>query len=72
MENMRQKKASNMKQNVKYVEKLTLRWLLLSPRVSLYFGDFHPSASHFSYWETPQMSFTFFLSPQVLFSLHLQ
>lgn len=36
-----------MKQNVKYIEKLTLRWLLLSARISLYFGDFHPSTSHF-------------------------
>jgi len=43
---MRQNKASNMKHNVKYVENLTLRLLLLSPRVSLYFGDFHPSSSH--------------------------
>lgn len=48
MENMKQKEASNMKQNVKYVEKLTLGWLLISPRVSLYFDDFHPSTSHFS------------------------
>lgn len=72
MENMRQKKAYNTKQNVKYLEKLMVRLLLLSPRVSLYFGDFYPSTFHFSHWETSQLSSTFFISLQVLFFLHLQ
>lgn len=53
------KKASNMKQDVKCLEKLTVRWLL---QVSLYFGSFHPSTSHFFHWETPEISFTFFIS----------
>lgn len=69
---MRQKKVSNMKQNVKYVENLTLRYALTPSRVSLYFGDFHHSAFHFSHWETPQISFTFFSLLQFLFFPHVQ
>lgn len=63
---------NKMKQNAKFIEKLTVRLLLLGPRVSPYFGDFHPSTSHFSHWTALQMSFLFFLPLWVLFSLHLQ